>query len=224
MPIWIKADAQVQGRGRRAREWVSKTGNLFCSGLYPQTDEPGAAANLGFVAALAVADLVGEFVDPDRVKLKWPNDVLVNGLKCSGILLEFVGHKGMNAIIVGVGVNLTSHPEGTDYPATHILAYINDDEFRDAEPDIPTPDTALAILASRFGFWKQTYDTSGFPPIRKAWLNRAYSLPGPVTVRLDNEKFEGQAMDLGADGALIVELPDGNIRKVHAGDVYFSGL
>ena len=203
---------------------MSNTGNLYCSGLYEFDSSPKLAANLGFVAALAVYDLVTSFIDEELVHIKWPNDVLIQGAKCAGILLEHAAFEDRSAIIVGIGVNLASHPDKTDYPATHIMEHISDRVLESAEPMVPTPQTSLAVLTSRYDHWRRTMKANGFERIRTAWLERSLSLPRTIVVKLHNETFKGEAVDMAHDGALVVRLEDGQERHVHAGDVFFDSI
>lgn len=216
-PLWVRANHQTKGRGRRGREWVSKTGNLYCSGLYPHKGTLQEAAQMSFVAALAVAECLEGYIPKTKIKLKWPNDVLVDAKKTSGILLE----GGDGWFVVGIGINLTSHPQETDFPATHLLEHIDPVKLNVAEPIITGPDTVLASLAARFDHWRHIALDKGFDPISEAWLSRAYNIPGRVTVNLHKEKFSGHALSLDENGALRVRLENGTIRHVHAGDVFF---
>ena len=220
-PLWIRADVQTHGRGRSGRDWTSSKGNLFCTGLYPHFGGVQSAALLSFVAALAVYDLAMTYVPTADIGLKWPNDVLIEGKKTSGILLESGGIDQKKWIAVGVGVNLVSHPSETETVATHILDHISEHDLSGPEPIMTGPDAALAILAERFDHWRHIFITEGFMPIRKAWSKRAYNIPGPVRVRLPNETFHGKALGLGENGELQVRVQDGTIRDVHAGDVFF---
>ena len=217
-PLWIKAHRQTSGRGRRGREWVSVKGNLYCSGLYSHAGAIQDAAKMSFAAALAVAETLKHYIPESKVNLKWPNDVLVEGKKISGILLE----GGPDWFVVGIGMNLTSHPHDTDYIATHLLEHVDPSLLEGAEPVMTGTDAVLAILSSRFNFWSDVFLEKGFVPIREAWLGWATNIPGPVTVRLSNEVFSGQAIDLDENGALRVSLENGTIRTVHAGDVFFG--
>ena len=221
-PLWIRADAQSEGRGRRGREWTSKTGNLFCSGLYPHDGTPQQAAQMSFVAALALADTLEAYLPKELISVKWPNDVLLAGKKTAGILLESGQTNHQKWIVIGIGVNLTHHPEGTEYPATHVLEHILPSDLETPEPIMTGAQAVLAILASRFDHWRHIFVTNGFEPIAEAWSVRAHNVPGPVTVRLPNESFEGDALGLDANGALRVRLAGGTIRDVHAGDVFFG--
>lgn len=221
-PVWIRADEQTAGRGRRGRDWVSSKGNLFCTGLYAHDGDIQHAALLSFVAALAVYDLAAAYVPENTISLKWPNDVLIGGAKTSGILLESGHYKGQLWTAIGIGVNLVSHPDNIDYAATHLAAHIPAEDLAGAEPKYPEPQAALAILSAAFDARRREFMTLGFAPIRQAWLERAGNIPGPVTVRLPGETFEGQATDLGEKGELRVRLENGTVRDVYAGDVFFA--
>jgi len=226
-PLWIRADHQTAGRGRRGREWASKAGNLLCSGLYPHDGNTHQLAQMSFVAALAVAETLEHYVPKDVISLKWPNDVLLGGLKTSGIILES-GQTQLNMahhqkwMVIGIGLNLTHHPEGTEFPATHMLAHILPDDLSGPEPIMTGAEAVLAILANRFDHWRHMLMSKGFEPIGEAWTARAHNVPGPVTVRLPNETFQGEALGLDTNGALRVKLSNGTIRDIHAGDVFFG--
>ena len=173
---------------------------------------------MSFAAALAVADALEHYVPKDIITLKWPNDVLLAGRKTSGILLE----SGAGWVVVGIGINLVHHPEGTDFPAAHVLEYIPNAMLNGPEPVMTGPDAVLAGLAVRFDHWRDILIAKGFAPIRDAWMARAHNIPGLVTVRLPKETFAGKALGLDENGALRVRLADGTIRDVHAGDVFFG--
>ncbi len=219
MPLWVRADSQTSGRGRRGRAWTSKSGNLFASLLYPWTGSATDAAKLSFVTSIALVKTLQAYPIDVAPKLKWPNDVLLKDAKVSGILLENLN----GSVVIGVGVNLTSHPEGTPYPATHLLDHIPEDQMAGPEPAYTGPAPFLAILSRHLDDLIKLYLKDGFDPIRRAWLEHATGIPGTVTVRLTNESFSGQATDLLENGALRVVLPNGTIRDVHAGDVFFEG-
>lgn len=221
-PLWIRADSQTAGRGRRGREWASKTGNLYCSGLYPIVGSAQQSAQMSFAAALALADTLEHYVPRDIISLKWPNDVLLAGKKTAGILLESGQTGDQKWMVVGIGVNLTHHPEGTDRPATHVLEHIPLKDLNTAEPIMTGAQAVLAILAARFDHWRQILLNQGFAALGEAWMARAFNVPGPVTVRLPAETFAGDALGLDANGALRVKLSNGTIRDVHAGDVFFG--
>lgn len=218
LPLWVTAKRQTAGRGRRGRAWTSDTGNLYCTGVYPALSTPQETGRLSFVAALSVAYMLTSYVDPRMVSIKWPNDVLISGAKVSGILLE--AREGV--VLVGIGVNLMHHPKDTPYPATDVLSHIEPKDLNGPEPALPTIETCVASVAARFDTLYHTLASGDFRTIRDLWRNQATPLPCPVSVVLPQERFSGTALDLGENGELQVELPDGTIRNVHAGDVFFE--
>lgn len=197
---------------------MSEGGNLYASAVYPWDGTAADAAKLSFVAALAVCRTLDAYALTSPPQLKWPNDVLVDGAKISGILLENIG----GAVIVGIGINLLSHPPATPYPATHLLAHIDPDALNDAETIFTGAAIMLPLLTKEFDDGLKQFLSEGFAPIRAQWLARAKGLGDEVVVRLAQEDFTGQATDLLDNGALRVRLTDGTIRDIHAGDVFFS--
>lgn len=212
-PLWIAARAQTQGRGRRGRTWMTGEGDLAAT-LLTTTNRPAAeAAQISFVTALAVADLVQTYVSAERVRLKWPNDVLVDGAKISGILIESGGRAdGGLWLAIGVGVNLEHAPGAVERPATAIASHA----------DAPDAQTALEILAQRFATWRSIWQDYGFAPIRQAWSERAMGMGQACVARLGHDTVTGVAEGLDQDGALILRLAGGQSRRISAGDVYFG--
>ena len=218
-PIWIVAERQTAGRGRRGRSWVSPPGN-FMGTLYLRPHcGPRQAGELSFVAAVAVADAVASLLPPPAragLRLNWPNDLLHGGRQLAGILLESSGIAGAEVawLAIGMGINLAGHPEGVEFPATSFPAI-------GAPP--PAPDDALAALMAAFEHWLGVWrGVQGFAAIREAWLDRAAGLGERLTVRLAQETFEGVFEGLAPDGALQLRLVDGSLRQVSAGDVFFA--
>ncbi|HWW27141.1 MAG TPA: biotin--[acetyl-CoA-carboxylase] ligase, partial [Caulobacter sp.] len=205
---------QTAGRGRRGRAWETGTGNLAATLLFETDKPPGEAAQVTFVAALAVADLLGAYVSPGLVSLKWPNDPLLGGLKVSGVLVESGARpSGGLWIAVGVGVNLARKPIDSERPATALTTYL-------VTP--PTPEEAIEVLAAAFSRWEDVWLRLGFPAIADAWTARAHGLGQPCVARLGTETWEGIAEGLDGDGALRLRLADGHLRRITAGDVFFG--
>lgn len=219
-PLWIVAEVQTAGRGRRGRSWVSPTGNFMGTLFLRPHCGPRQAGELSFVAAVAVHDAVASILPPhlrDGLRLKWPNDVLHDGAKLAGILLESSGTAGAEVswVAIGMGLNLAHHPEGLEYPATSLAAM---------GAGTVTPDEVLDALARSFDSWLTKWrGVQGFATIREAWLKRAQGLGEAITVRLAQESFEGTFEGLAPDGTLQVRLADGSLRLVAAGDVFFRG-
>jgi BirA family biotin operon repressor/biotin-[acetyl-CoA-carboxylase] ligase len=215
-PLWITARRQTAGRGRRGRAWETVEGNLAATLLDVTDRAPAEAAQISFIAAMAVFDLASRFLPPERIKVKWPNDVLVGGRKVSGILVES-GRRadGRLWLATGIGVNLTSAPEIPEKPTTCFAA-------EGVEP--PSTAQALDILAAAFADWSDRWSRQGFAAVAEAWTERAFGLGSPCTANLGSESVEGVAEGLDIDGALLLRLRDGALRRISAGDVFFEGL
>lgn len=207
-PLWITAARQSAGRGRRGRAWAMLPGNLAATLLL--RPDGGAAAQLSFAAALAVADMAAHFAPGAAVTVKWPNDVLLDGRKLAGILLE-TGEAPAPWLAVGIGVNLAASPEGTEFPATSLAA-------TGIAP--PPPDDALTVLAARFAHWHRIWREEGFAPLRAAWLARAGGLGAPIRARLPHEERSGLFDGIDAEGALLLRDSVG-VRTITAGEVFF---
>jgi BirA family biotin operon repressor/biotin-[acetyl-CoA-carboxylase] ligase len=176
------------------------------------------AAQVAFVAALAVADLASAYTAPERVTVKWPNDVLIGGRKAAGILVESgAAGAGRLWLAVGVGANLATPPVAAERPATSFAEHL-------AAPhsDPPSPEQALFELAGAFDRWIERWERLGFGAVAQAWTARAHGLGRACTVRLERETIDGVALGLDADGALRLRLAEGSIRNITAGDVFFA--
>jgi BirA family transcriptional regulator, biotin operon repressor / biotin---[acetyl-CoA-carboxylase] ligase len=219
-PVWIVADRQTAGRGRRGRAWTSPTGNLMCTLLLRPGCGPAEAGELSFVAGLALHDAASALLPDDvvqNVKLKWPNDLLIDGKKASGILLESESVGGINVswLAIGIGLNLAHYPDDTPYPATSLKA-----ESKGSSYPVERALTALAAAFDRwYAIWQQP---GGFEAVRKAWLQRAQGVGEEITVRLADETLVGVFQDLSTEGALQLKLPTGEFLAITAGDVFFG--
>lgn len=215
-PVWLTAGRQTAGRGRRGRNWETGQGSNLAATLLLTTQRPPAeAAQISFVAALAVAELADAYVPASLVTLKWPNDPLIAGKKTSGVLIES-GPSPLGGLwlAVGIGINLAEAPENPERPATTFAAHMT------APP--PKPLEALNVLAEAFVRWQDVWDRMGFPAIADAWSRRAHGIGEPCVARLGNETIEGVAEGLDTDGSLRLRLPDGMLRRITAGDVFFG--
>jgi BirA family biotin operon repressor/biotin-[acetyl-CoA-carboxylase] ligase len=211
-PLWIVAARQSAGRGRRGRSWTSEPGNLYATLLLSDPAPAERAAELSFVAALAVHDAVNG-TDPSlaaRVALKWPNDVLLDGAKAAGILLESESTEPF-AVAIGIGVNCAHHPDGTSYPATDLAV---------AAASV-TPEALFAMLSrtmlSRLAQWDRG---RGFAAIRADWLARAAGVGEPIRITLPDRDLEGRFETLDAAGHLMLRMGDGGMIAIAAGDVF----
>ncbi len=199
--IWLRAERQTGGKGRQGRAWQSPPGNLYASTLVRLQPGDPPAPTLALVAAVALQEVVAVYAP--TVRIKWPNDLLADGAKLSGILLERQG----DAVIVGFGVNLAYHPEGIDRPATSVAALAG---------AAPEPAAFLEILAEAFARWRARWRTAGIDAVRRQWLAAAHPPGTPLSTSEGEGLFDG----LDEEGALRLRLADGTLRVIHAGDVF----
>ncbi|WP_299646402.1 biotin--[acetyl-CoA-carboxylase] ligase [Sphingomonas bacterium] len=205
--LWLRAEQQTAGRGRQGRTWVSPPGNLYASTVVRLRDVDLAAATLGFVAAVALEDVVSMLIRRDGLMLKWPNDLLIDGAKLSGILLE----RAEDAVVIGFGVNLAHHPALPDRLTTSLAA----------QGCAVAPAAFVAQLAERLTTWLARWREGSFDSIRGRWLERAHPPGTPLRASLpDGSTVNGSFEDLDAHGALILRLASGERRVIHAGDVF----
>ena len=206
-PLWIVAREQRSGRGRRGHAWISQSGNLFAT-LLTRAPAP-VAAQLGFAAGLAAAEAIAALAPSAQVSLKWPNDVLLEGRKAAGVLLEtWTG----DALAIGIGINLANHPGETEFPAISLAA---------VSGCAADPDDVLLRLAASMAAWYELWREEGFAPVRAAWLKRAAGLNHPILARLAECEMEGVFEDLDEDGALLLRAPTGALSRITAGEVFF---
>jgi BirA family transcriptional regulator, biotin operon repressor / biotin---[acetyl-CoA-carboxylase] ligase len=205
--VW--SGEQTAGRGRRGRVWSSPPGNLYLSLVLRPDGPAAAAAQLGFVTALALGEALGE---PPGLAYKWPNDVLVDGNKIAGILLESEpGEAGALAfLVIGIGVNILSSPPAGAYPTASI---------KGLGLAAPAPAVLLEGLLGRFDAWARRWREEGFGPVRAAWRARAAGLGRPIEVRLDAASLSGCFRDIDQDGTLLLDMAAG-CRRIAAGDVF----
>jgi len=229
--LWVVAGQQSAGHGRRGRPWATPAGNLAASllVLLPRT---AGAANLGFVAGLALhrallavapgldvaigldATSLGSPAQRGRLSLKWPNDVLLDGGKIAGILLEASAlAEGLTAVVIGIGVNVAHKPEGLPYPATSLAG----------EGAAVTPQQLFAALSDAWveedALWA---GGRGFSQIRSAWLERASGIGEPVAVQLGEEIVRGTFDTIDEEGRLMVRTGAGALHPITAGEVHFA--
>lgn len=215
--LWITAQRQLKGRGRRDRPWVSEPGNLYASLLLVDPAPQSALGSLPLVVALALHGAIERATGGTggRLKLKWPNDLLLDGRKLSGILLESRTDKaGRLGVVIGCGVNCAHYPKDNPlYPATSLAA----SGFEVA------PERLFAELAAAFDGILGQWQARGFAPLRKRWLEVAARRGEPVAVTMTGTTVEGVFDDLDAEGYLILRRPDGSRQRIIAGDLFFTG-
>lgn len=219
-PTWIMARRQTAGRGRRGRAWTDPPGNFAATLFLRPQGGPAEAAQLSFVAALAVHDALRHLCGPQvNLALKWPNDVLLNGGKLSGILLESVGSGGMiQDLAIGIGINLASAPDpGLVEPgATRPVSLLDETGLAIAPEDL------LCAVAGAFQDRHRQMRDFGFAPIREAWMARAARLGETIVARTGRTETTGRFDGIDETGALILTGPRGR-QVIPAADIYFAG-
>jgi BirA family transcriptional regulator, biotin operon repressor / biotin---[acetyl-CoA-carboxylase] ligase len=216
--LWLRAGRQTAGRGRQGRLWESPLGNLYASTLVRLRPGDPAAATLALVAAVALDETVRVFA-PDlspslktsggggKLVIKWPNDLLIDDAKLTGILLE----RSADAVVIGMGVNLAHHPEALDRPTTCLAAY----------GVTVAPEPFLETLAEIFARWLSRWRNEGLAPVRARWIERAHPKGTALSARTgDGTIIDGLFDGLDDNGALILRLAGGGRHVMHAGDVF----
>lgn len=222
-PLWITAAAQTEGRGRMDRTWVSPQGNLYASLLLTEPSPFERAPELAFVTALAVRDAVLDEarVLAPRLSFKWPNDLLLAGEKCAGILIE--GETGPDhsvCVIIGIGVNCVSHPPtASDRPATDLGAT----DLGAHGAAVTAPQLFRRLSVSMIERIRQWDSGRGFAAIRTDWLAAAYGIGEDLAVRNGGREKRGRFGGLDQYGRLLLQLPGGLTENISAGDVFPLG-
>lgn len=215
-PEWIMAHRQLAGRARRGRAWADPVGNLSATlVLFPK--EPVAVASLrSFVAALALLDAcVAVSGRSEGFALKWPNDVLLNGGKLAGILLESSGQGDRLAYLaIGIGVNLVSSPDTVEPGGLRPVSLLSE---TGAQID---PETFLTYLAAAYARREAVFAKQGFEPIRTAWLASAARIGQVVTARTGTAQTRGRFETVDAAGNLVLQCVRGRVT-IPAAEVFF---
>jgi BirA family biotin operon repressor/biotin-[acetyl-CoA-carboxylase] ligase len=197
--LWLRAGRQTGGKGRQGRLWQSPPGNLHASTLVRLRASDPPAPTLALVAAVALHEAAAFHVTTGALRIKWPNDLLLDGAKLAGILLERSG----DAVVIGFGVNLAHQPDGLDRPVARLGEGVE-------------AGTLLETLSEAFARWLGRWRSEGLVPVRPAWLAAAH----PIGTGLSTADGEGLFEGLDASGALRLRRADGTIDIVHAGDVF----
>jgi BirA family biotin operon repressor/biotin-[acetyl-CoA-carboxylase] ligase len=211
-PTWIMARRQTAGRGRRGRGWATPEGNFAATLVMRPGGVPGWAALRSFLAANALYEALSHGVERERLSLKWPNDVLLDGGKVAGILLESAGAGGqVHWLAIGIGVNLAAPPEGVEdaaFPPVGLGGAI-------------APEAFLNLLADAYATEESILERLGFEPIREKWLRRAARLGEVITARTGRGEATGRFEGIDPQGHLILATPEGETR-IAAAEVFFS--
>lgn len=207
----VLAETQMAGRGRRGRNWESPRGNLHMSVIVGGVSN-GRAGETAYLAALAVGTAIRNLVpDGKTVGYKWPNDILVNGRKVAGILIESDGDP--SRLVVGIGVNLRHMPKNYEFPASSL----------DAEGVLPIQTEVLAIdIAVALNDWRTRMQTGGFEEVRREWLEHAVGIGSEISARLPTTILSGVFVGIDETGALRLRAANGELSTIAAADVFLS--
>jgi BirA family biotin operon repressor/biotin-[acetyl-CoA-carboxylase] ligase len=209
----VVATLQSAGRGRLDRKWISPQGNLYFS-LILQPFQKGVrplVSQISFVAAVALRLALEKGVRPLAsqsilVQNKWPNDVLINGKKVAGILLESDLQSGF--VVLGVGVNVASNPENVMFLATNL-----------SECGVKiSPENLLEKFLDEFDVLYQNWLSFGFDGVRRLWLEKAYNLGSEINVKNGEKIVKGVFEEIDLEGNLCLKIGD-KIEKISTADV-----
>ncbi|PKM86827.1 MAG: biotin--[acetyl-CoA-carboxylase] ligase [Firmicutes bacterium HGW-Firmicutes-12] len=211
----VFADKQTKGRGRMGRLWDSKAGiGIWLSLVLRPSIMPAQAAQLTFVSAVVVCQAVRDFTGLEA-GIKWPNDVMIKGKKICGILTELSAEiDRINYCVAGIGLNV-NHQLG-DF-STDIV-----DKATSLMLASGTPYRRLELLVSILTLYDRIYREyreKGFSYILEQWKKLNCTLGHEVKVISQEEVYFGTAIDIDADGQLMVKIPEGEVRYVIVGDV-----
>jgi BirA family transcriptional regulator, biotin operon repressor / biotin---[acetyl-CoA-carboxylase] ligase len=217
-PTWIIAGRQTEGRGRRSRPWASPPGNFHGTLVLKPAEPPEVVALRSFAAALALRDALVTLTGlPASFTLKWPNDVLLNGGKLAGILLESQGLGGGTPVLcIGIGVNLIAAPDAAliETGALSAVSLLQETGLR------VTPEQFLQTLAPAYAAREATFHADGFAPLRTAWLAHAARIGEPIFARTGSETRQGVFETIDAAGNLILRTTGGALA-ISAAEVFF---
>lgn len=207
-PFLVMAEMQTKGRGRQGKAWETSGGNFAATLALPLLSG-ASVGDYSFIVALGIFRAIAALVPVGTdLCLKWPNDVLMAGKKCAGILLE---RPAPELLLVGTGVNLATCP-----PDRAALA--------DVLTPAPLPESFVRTYLYHLGAVVATYHESGLGPLLAEWQVHGFSPGHMMTVNLPGESFAAIYDGLAADGALRARMADGSVRLIHAGEVFFGPI
>jgi BirA family transcriptional regulator, biotin operon repressor / biotin---[acetyl-CoA-carboxylase] ligase len=212
-PLFLLADEQTAGKGRLDRNWASARGNCYSTLMLALEADIVEVPQLGFVVALAVADVVRKHTNVTP-QLKWPNDVLVRGAKIAGILCEILSPQPLTSAI-GCGINVAHAPIGLAYPATCLVA----------EGASANRDDVFQSYRTALSYWLDIWNNGhNFPSIREAWLRIAIGIGETITMTVGTQHLTGTFETITEQGAVLLKPPLGPPHILHAGDVHIPSL
>jgi BirA family biotin operon repressor/biotin-[acetyl-CoA-carboxylase] ligase len=210
----IVAEKQSAGRGRYGKDWDSASGNLFLSLILKPEKPTNTISQISFIAAIAMGETISDLNNTNNdvnLSYKWPNDILLNHKKVSGILLESdLCDQLVNFVVLGLGLNINSHPNDTNYPAINL---------KELDIDFPSRDFLIKEFLNNFTIFYQKWLDFGFLPIRNLWLEKAYKINQEININLSNKTLKGIFKDLDRDGNLVVSV-DGKTQLISSGEIF----
>lgn len=214
--VWVTARRQLGGRGRRGRAWISEAGNLYASLLLIDPAPVSAMGSLPIAVALALYRAIADEMPwaTDRIQIKWPNDVLVDGAKVSGILIEAENlADGRHAVVIGCGVNIAHRPDNPLYPAMTL----------NEAGATSSPESLFAHLMQELAKVLVDWDEGrGVARVVDEWKRHVKGIGSDITVNLTDRSISGTFSAIEDDGRLVLQLPSGEVIRIASGDVFFS--
>ncbi|MBB3564225.1 BirA family biotin operon repressor/biotin-[acetyl-CoA-carboxylase] ligase [Rhizobium sp. BK512] len=214
--LWVTAERQTGGRGRRGRPWVSERGNLYASLLLIDPAPMERLASLPLAVAVAVHQAIRSVLPPgaEPLEVKWPNDILIGRKKTCGILVE--GERladGRHAVVIGIGINVSVMPDNPIYPVTCLR-----DQGSAASPE--------ELFAHLFASMAETLDIwdggQGIAEVTARWRAVACGIGEKITVNLPDRSISGYFAGIDDNGLLMLDTGTGRMMPIAAGDVFFG--
>jgi BirA family biotin operon repressor/biotin-[acetyl-CoA-carboxylase] ligase len=232
LPAIIFARTQTAGYGRQGRDWQQGAGNLAISYVLDMDASPMEAGALAMLSSLAVLDgltaiwhdaatAAKAFTPAPHLQLKWPNDVLIDGKKCAGILVESVSraatpnHPSQSAVVIGIGINIASHPQDCSFAATDLVTATGLITLTPAIVSAYLTD-ALAMLWQQ---WHGAATQANQAALRQRWLSYGWGLGQPVTLLQGGSTIDGVFEAVADDGRLQLRLTDRRVQLFSSGEV-----
>ena len=213
--VWARS--QTKGRGRESKAWESERGNLFLSILLNENIPTTRQPQFSFITALAAYDLIYALTRQSgtsfKIQLKWPNDILVDNKKISGILLESLSFNDNASLVIGIGVNVKTSPSNISQTSTSLA---------DEGVDHIELEKVINHFMLNFEKYRSMWQQSGFIEIRKLWLKRAAKLNETITIDNGREKITGIFKDIDFSGGIRIRTADGKIHSLSAGQIFFG--
>ncbi|UWI83217.1 biotin--[acetyl-CoA-carboxylase] ligase [Wolbachia endosymbiont of Howardula sp.] len=210
----IIANKQVKGKGRIGKKWISLEKNFYGSLIIKQMTNIEKLTELTFVTALAVGETLKSFGHNFNIQYKWPNDILMDSKKISGILIEKKSYS--NWIVIGIGINI--HDSPISCVSTSLYEYMNKEDLKISNLIL------LNKLIINFIKIRKKWLDHGFNIIRNMWLMKALNIEQKISIQLSHKVYEGTFIDIDDKGQLILKIKDSSLMYFNAGELFFNNL